>query len=312
MRKLIWGSTIAGVATASSFLSLAYYACSYPDTAVGRGMFAVADVSLAIHPLHGMYNTTQVPPSDRAGGAEECIPEDPKPVVEEKVQNLGGEIARVQENIGIEADIVIPEENLAQGTQAAQGGEAGVDAEVASELPAGNGPLPMPKCQEGAEQAAKPPRMPYADEGVERTADAKKKAEPSKEEQATVFEAWKSLFESGESKSSNTEVLPYPMEEEEAEPKCEEDPHRHEQFSGSARTTCPYTGKSYPSVPSKSAGKEESSEEPPAQPRKSRAFQNDKTKAKDDVPHAAGVDTMEFRKSDAGQNLNDYGPGPIH
>ncbi len=309
MRKLIWCGIGAGVVAASGFLSLAYYACSYPDTSVARGMFAVAEVSLAIHPLNGMYNTTQVPPSDRAGGSEECVPEDPKPVPVEPVKLVDERPAPIQSKNENEADIVIPEDDLLPGVQVAQGGES-ADRDNVRELPAASGSIPMPKCEDDDERPMTPPRMPYADEASKPIANAKKPESP-KEKDTSVFEAWRSLFETGESKSNSVEMLPLPTEEEQSEPKCEEDSHRHEQYPGCPRTTCPYTGKSYPApAPSKSSGAEESSEEPPAHPKQSRAFQNDKQKG--DVPHPAGVDTMEFRKSDDGQNLNEYGPNPIH
>jgi hypothetical protein len=71
----------------------------------------------------------------------------------------------------------------------------------------------------------------------------------------------------------------------EEEPACQEDPHRHEHYP-----VCPYSGRSYcPTVPARTppAPQEEPSETYP------------KNQADPESPAQPGVDTMEYRPSDA-------------
>lgn len=319
MRKLLWCCSAAALLTAGGFLSLTYYACRHPDSMLGRGMFAIAEASISMQPMSGLVslvartNPPNAPEQEAGGLAEECVPEDPRPIAleEEKIPNALVKPIEPKEEIEF-AEIRVPEEDVPPGERVVQAVPATIDMEGVQELPASLCPIVMPSCQEGEEQSMTPPRMPYADEEVEKPIHSAKKPDQSHEESETgVFEAWKKALESGEEKSFTVEVLPAPTEEDEPqdEPKCEEDIHRHEQYPGCPRVTCPYTGKSYPmNVPSKNAGKEESSEEPMEHLQKPQSHKG--VKSDDDAPHAAGVDTMEFRKSDAG--LNEYGPGPVH
>jgi hypothetical protein len=307
MRKLIWCGSIAGVVAASGFLSLCYYACRHPDSIVGRGMCAIADASISMQPLSGLASLVVKPnpAHETNGSAEECVPDDPQPVAVEKVEMRLE--ATIERNFEVEEEIVIPEAEVPNKAKIAQVVDAMIDDNL-RELPAANGQVIMPPCRDGDAEPMPPPRMPLADEVVEKPTEAKKPTEAPEKSEDGVFAAWKKLFETGEEKPNTAETLPYPTEEE-SEPKCEEDSHRHEQYPGCPRVTCPYTGKSYPTNPAKSAGKEESSEEPKERPHhKPHSYKIDKDK--DDFPHPMGVDTMEFRKSDAG--LNEYGPGPIH
>ena len=309
MRKLLWCCSAASVLAAGGFLSLTYYACRNPDSMLGRGMYAVAEASISMQPMSGLASLVAQAnrhnaPVEAGGSVEECVPEDPQPVAIE--------VAEIPKN-EIEAEIIIHEGDPMPCEQVVQAASATIDMDGVQELPAANCPIVMPSCQDGNEQPMTPPRMPLADEGVDKPVAAKeKKADKSHEEsEAGVFEAWKKVFESGAEKSSTAEMLPAPTEEEEpqAEPKCEEDCHRHEQYPGCPHVTCPYTGKSYPScTPSKNTGKEESSEEPMEHPKKPHTGKS--STDKDDGPHPAGVDTMEYRKSDAG--LNEYDPGRVH
>ena len=172
----------------------------------------------------------------------------------------------------------------------------------------------MPYCQDDGEEPITPPIMPNADGGEAKPAgvNEKKTHASSEDSENTDFTEWRKLFEAEtkKEKSPTAEELPAPTEEEEpqAEPKCQEDSHLHEHYPGCPRVTCPYTGKSYPACePAKKPGSEESSEEPPHD-KKPHHGKGRKNKA--ECPCEPSVDTMEYRKSDAG--LNEYGPGPLH
>src|SRR5262249_49475069 len=97
-------------------------------------------------------------------------------------------------------------------------------------------------------------------------------------------------------------------EKPQAEPKCQEDSHLHEHYPGCPRVTSPYTSKSNRSyTPTRKSGTEEASEEPPPEGKKTPRVKVGKTK-EEELPEPK-IDTMEYRKSDAG--LNEYGPGPL-
>src|SRR6185437_10336493 len=122
-------------------------------------------------------------------------------------------------------------------------------------------PVFMPYCSDDAETVTKP-KMPS-------TEAEEKQADHSEESDDSASKAWMKLFEDADqkSKSAPAEELPAPTEEAQTEPKCQEDSHLHEHYSGCPHMTCPYTGKSYPSYdPSMKSGQEEVSEEPPMPP----------------------------------------------
>jgi hypothetical protein len=189
------------------------------------------------------------------------------------------------------------------------------------EIPPNGCPIIMPHCQDDDEVPAMPPRMPYAEENEQKSAqaDAKKTEGGMGEEANTLFKEWTKLFEEGkEDKSESVEELPPPVEEKpQSEPKCQEDSHRHEHYAGCPRTTCPYCGKNGMEQHSKRTwdidpkmkkkGQEESSEEPPQPAKKPQPSKDGKSK--NELLPTQGVDTMEYRPSDGG--LNEYGPGPI-
>jgi hypothetical protein len=165
----------------------------------------------------------------------------------------------------------------------------------------------MPYCTDEDDPMPKP-CMPYAD------GEEKKQADDSAKSEDGAFQEWMKFFKAAdeEKKDAPAEELPPPTEEPQVEPKCQEDPHIHEHYSGCPHTTCPYTGRSYPScTPATKSGQEETSEEPVQKPKKhgKKAKPGKGCKSKDDCPRTEGVDTMEYRKSDGG--LNEYGPGPL-
>jgi hypothetical protein len=189
------------------------------------------------------------------------------------------------------------------------------------EIPPNGCPIIMPRCHDDDELPVTPPKMPHADEKVQKPAqtDAKKTDSDIGEGAYSLFKEWMKVFAEGkEDKSGTVEELPPPAEEEpQAEPKCQEDSHLHEHYSGCPRVTCPYSGKYEmqkqdkrtwdidPKI--KKRGKEECGEES-SQPGKKPQPGKD-GKSKDQPVRTQGVDTMEYRPSDGG--LNEYGPSPI-
>lgn len=294
MRKVIWCCSVAGVLSAVGFLSLAYYACRCPDSLVGRSMQVIAEASVAMQPLNGITSLarhssqTNTADSETAGSVEECIPDDPQPIAPEPT----GKVVTL-DKIEVEAaPIVIGEEESMPREEAAPVVVAPLDGSKPKGCP-----IIMPYCQDDGDKPI-----------VLGTGDEKSSSEDA---EGATFKEWMKLFNtSKKDKSSPTEELPAPVEEPEpqAEPKCQEDIHLHEHYPGCPRVTCPYTGKSERScTPVRKSGTEEASEEPPHEKKKLPRLKVGKT-GEDELP-APNVDTMEYRKSDAG--LNEYGPGPL-
>lgn len=302
MRKLIWCCSAAGLLATGGFLSLSYYAYRCPCSLVGRSMKVLAQASVVIQPLSGLtslavrVSQANAPAHDSAGSTEECIPDDPQPLVPEPAQRQEEIVARIEPATEREmkeldaAPIVIGEEDPMPRQEAEDAGPASNDvaAMQRQEIPPKDCPVFMPYCRDDDEESETPPKMPRAEAGA--------KTEHSD------FREWMELFEEKKvAESSSVEELPAPKEwDPNAEPKCQEDSHLHEHYPGCPRTTCPY-------CPTKKGG-EESSEEP-QQPTKNPKSSKD-GKDKEQRPRTQGVDTMEYRKSDAG--LDEYGPGPIH
>jgi hypothetical protein len=294
-------------------------------------MQAIAKASVAMQPLNGLTSlvvrTSQARTSavEASISIEESIPEDPQPIAPEPALDAGEKIAQVEpaaeREIGAEADpIVINEDDPMPRAAMAPIAPATIDMPVVQgqEIPPNGCPIVMPLCQDDDEMPVMPPKMPYAEDNDPKVVkvEAKKTSGSSEETEESVFKEWMKLFkdEGKENKSSAAEELPPPTEEEpQAESKCQEDSHLHEQYPGCPRTTCPYSGKNVLEKAYKRAweidpklkkkGKEESSEEPPQSEKK-------KQSGKEQPLKTQGVDTMEYRPSDGG--LNEYGPGPIH
>jgi hypothetical protein len=348
MRKLIWCCSTAGVLAAASFLSIGSYAYLHPESSVGHALVTVARASVAMQPLTGLASLalratrSESPTCATAGSAEECVPADPQPVAVEQGEKIAeADDLVVPGEAGVDAaPIVINEIEAMPAEDVVQAVPATIDMNgvQGQNMPPNGCPIFMPYCQvetlhdgtsltngcpifmpycQDDEQQATPPAMPYADGDEAKPAkqDEPKADETGEESEQNVFKAWKKIFESGqENKANAVEELPPPTEEpSEAEPKCEEDPHRHEHYSGCPHTTCPYTGKSYPSYePLRKSGREESSEEPveKAKPHGTKPHSGDTGKSNEQCPRTQGVDTMEYRSSDGG--LNEYGPNPLH
>jgi len=327
MGKVIWCSLAAGVLAAGSLLSLTYYACCCPDSVVGRSMQVIAEASVAMQPLTGLTSMamrthhTSAQATETASPPDECIPDDPQPVAMEK-QEAAAQAQQEERFIsGLHkaepdvAPIVIHENEPMPLEEGRLAPPAAIvlnerhfeTAEMqGQEVPPKGGPTPMPYCRDDEDEPATPPKMPRAegDAGTEQN----------------VFQAWIDLFKEGnKEKAPEVEELPPPVEEEpQVEPKCQEDSHLHEQYPGCPRTSCPFSGKDrmeryYKRVwdldsKLKKKGSEESSEEPPHSGEK--PHQSKDCKDKEECPRTKGVDTMEYRKSDAG--LDEYGPGPVH
>jgi hypothetical protein len=316
MGKVFWCFTGAGALLAGVLLSASYYASANPETTLGHCINTVATASVALEPITALasraanvshHAVSLEETTTAADSSEECIPEDPQPVAVEPAVPVAEAIdlsdlkAAVQEAEQRPAPIVISEDEPIQRVEEAETPsaieiQAGQGAAIADE----RCPMVMPYCTD--DDPSPRPNMPYADAET-RQADG---SEASEEES---FKAWMKLFKepASESKPSASEELPVPVEDIQAEPKCQEDCHRHEHFSGCPHMTCPFTGKTYPcDPPSNKAGKEETSEEPEMQPRKHGKIVPSN---KDRRLPTEGVDTMEYRPSDGG--LNEFGPGPF-
>jgi hypothetical protein len=305
MRKLIWCCLAAGVLAAGGFLSLAYYACCCPGSLVGRSMQVIAEASIALQPLSGLLSMSahagqaNTAAHESSPPSEECIPDEPQPVAPEPKEEEAVAVQKEAEcwsphesesdAVAI-APIVINEDDPMPHEEAAPAVPASLEeaGEMRrQEVPPKGCPIVMPYCRDDEDEAAPPPAMPRAEAG--------------EDSEHTVFKAWMELFEEskedGKDITPTVEQLPPPTEAvPQTGPKCQEDSHLHEHYPGCPRTTCPYRSK----------GKEESSEEPP-HPRKKPSHDKD---MEEECPRTKGVDTMEYRKSDAG--LNEYGPGPLH
>jgi hypothetical protein len=311
MRKLLWCCSVAGLLALGGMFSVSYYGYCNPDSMVGHCVITAASTSIALQPVssvvamvarasqHAMNGQET---AAAVGGNEECIPEEPQPVAPEEidiqaVREAGNDVQPEAAPIVIHEEEPLPQEVQPQvpATVDIAGLSNGPD------VPDNVCPLVMPYCSDDeAEQPAVKPVMPLAQD------DEQKPAVEESEDQG--FKEWMKLFEEKESKSSPAEALPAPREEPQAEPKCQEDTHLHEHYSGCPHVTCPYTGKSYPTCPpATKSGKEESSEEPAIHHRVRK--HSLKEKSKDSCPHTDGVDTMEYRPSDGG--LNEYGRGPL-
>ena len=333
MRKLIWCCSAVGVLAAGGFLSLIYYSCRCPDSVVGRSMQVIAEASVAMQPLSGLTSlamrTSQADAqaNETPGSIEECIPEDPQPVAPEPVpapEPILAQLRPADEREMEAAPIVIHEDDSLPHEVMVPIAPVGIDLPVVQgqEIPPNGCPIIMPRCQDDGELPVTPPKMLYAEENEQKSAKVDAvKTESSEKEDNTLFKEWMKIWglEDGkEDKSATVEELPPPVEEEpQAQPKCQEDSHLHEHYSGCPRVTCPYSGKGEmekhdkrtwdidPKM--KKKGKEECSEEPPQPGKKPQPGKDGKKK--DEPVRTQGVDTMEYRPSDGG--LNEYGPGPI-
>jgi hypothetical protein len=302
MRKLLWCCSAAGMLAAGGLFAAMYFACRCPDSTIGRFVYTAATVTFTLHPIRGLAsladsaNRDATLSEDMGGSIEECIPADPQPIQPEQAAEKI--VAAAVETLPPEpAAIVIPEDESSPRTEVAETPPSTIDITgfQGQETLDRTCPMVMPYCVDDDEPIPQP-RMPYADAG-------KKQADGSEASEDEEFKAWMKLFDEGskEKEAIEVEELPQPQEEPKSDSKCEEDIHRHEQYPGCPRVTCPYTGKSYPvRAPLKKRGKEESSEEPGG---------SKLPGAKESIPRTQGVDTMEYRPSDGG--LNEYGRGPL-
>jgi hypothetical protein len=294
-------------------------------------------------------NPANTPPQETAGSNEECIPDEPRPIAPQRKEEVnlpsrpldevqagdGGKAlppasTRPLDEVQAEAaPIVIREEDPMPAEPLPP--PAGIEIPAMQGVASGC-PIVMPYCQDDGEPPITPPIMPHAEGDDDQPAAAnEKKPGDAEDSENKDFKEWMKLFEeeNKKDKAPAAEELPPPTEEGEkdkssraeelppatedvgpqAEPKCQEDRHLHEHYSGCPRVTCPYTGKSYPVCkPAKKTGTEESSEEPPQQDKN--PHHGKRGTEKEECPCVPGVDTMEYRKSDGG--LNEFGPGPLH
>jgi hypothetical protein len=286
MRKLFWCCTAAGVAAAGGVFAAARYTCCHPESAVARGV-AVA--------CTGAPQLPEIPTPYPACPAEEC----------------DGDGAVTKADTPAPAPIVIHEDDpteaqcpydhgpgemchhavLCPPAQADKADLSGPTTAAYGDEHFPGCPMVMPYCTEEEAPPHEVLGMPCpADEAVE---DA-------------FFSFWMGWFRM--TGPVTIETAEPPLDET---PKCEEDRHYYEHFSG-----CPYLGpckpadhRSGPSVrpPLKGKGQDDCCE-PPQALRIHKAHYNGPPLPGEDCPKHPEVDTMEYRRSDGG--LNEFGPGP--
>jgi hypothetical protein len=318
MRKLFWCCTAAGVLAAGGVYTAARYACCHPDTVVG-GLAATTATSAVLH-LLGRRTSQET--AAQTCPADLCIPDEPRPIDPPATADAGwaNEWEHARPLYG-SAPIVIHDDDppaaesndgpdyakhcpghYTTGTLCPPAivGAAGVSEaspptdndETATVCPA-----VMPYCTDDEAPAAGVPAMPPAEED-----------KGAAEMHAEWFRFWMGFFhESGPAKGTTETAVPPAGDT----PKCQEDPHYHEHYSG-----VPYTGgiQPAPSYQAKSTspntakkpGQEECSE--PATPKKHKAnYPGGKCGKTDECPAHPEIDTMEYRRSDG--RLDEYGPG---
>jgi hypothetical protein len=314
MRKLLWCCSAAGVLAGAGLFTATFFACRNPESVVGRCVGAAAGTSVLVEPMARAaavlakvtHQVVAAPETSSAiGSVEECVPPDPQPIEPEPMAEPAeaGVIEMPQNELPPEAAPIVIHEEDPMPHEGVEAVPSTIDINGMQEpLPPSACPMVMPYCTDDDEgEVAPKPSMPYADEGETKRADGS-------EETDDGYKAWKKLFEgAGQESRSEGEELPAPAADIPGEPKCQEDCHRHEHYSGCPYVTCPYTGKSYPLCgPAPKPGKEEPSEEPAPRPNKPGKKHG---KGDKDRPRTEGVDTMEYRPSDG--KLNEYGPGPF-
>lgn len=296
-------------------------------------MQLIAEASVAMQPLNGLSSlatrTHQATGNAESHGNDEGIPADPQPLAPEPLPSPTQQVAHLEplsEKEWEAAPIVIHEDDPMPGDLIAPTGPTRRESAIVSgqEIPPNGCPILMPLCQDEDEFPATPPRMPYAKENERKPAHsrAKMSSGSSEEAETSAFKEWMKFFkkekETKEEKLPSEEELPPPTEEEpKSDGKCQEDSHRHEQYPGCPRVTCPFGGydtreqyfkRAWDFDPKMSKkGKEEASEEPP---QSGKMPNSHKERTDKEAPmRTKGVDTMEYRPSDGG--LHEYGPGQI-
>lgn len=288
MRKLIWCGSAAGLLVIGGMIAVSYYAGCHPNSTVGRCIRAAASATLVIQPAAHFGTTPQ-------GSTIHAIPADPQPIVPPQTMEPAeagvADNPEPEENHDLSPIIIKEEELLPANEELNKGPTAEIPTlnERNFEVPASAAPMHMPYCTDDDEATAK--------KEDQATNPLKASAEES-------FKEWMKMYKGAEEANdaaAKEEIPDLPQ----TGPKCQEDIHRHEQYSGCPHTTGPCKGKSGSSGTYKS-GREESSEAPKKRRKKpSSGKECEKSKS---CPHPQGVDTMEYRKSDG--RLNEYGHGP--
>jgi hypothetical protein len=313
MRKLFWCCSAAGVLVVGGMFSVSYYASQNPESAMGHCLATAANTSIVIQPVVGLGSVVARAThhvrkphetENTTGSIEECVPAEPEPIEPEKT------------GVHVPPAIIIPEDDPPPREEDLVPPAVAEPPQLRDQDLADTAcPVVMPYCIDDDDPMLRP-TMPYA--------DGEKNANALKDSTDDAMKAWKEFFK-GESpvddSGSSEESKAPPAEKPSTEPKCQEDSHMHEHYPGCPSTTCPFTGKSYPS--GKSDKKfleqyhkrvwdfEETSEEPPQTPKEhgKKAAPGKGCDGKNSCPRTQGVDTMEYRRSDGG--LNEYGPGPF-
>jgi hypothetical protein len=290
MRKLIWCCTAAGVAAAGGLFMAARYTCCHPESLVGRGV-ATACMGAPILP--------EIPTPYSACPAESCENEEfpagaetpaPAPIVIHEDDPPMVERPQTQCPCNHGASEICHHAALCPPAQVDTSDLHGPTPAAYTDEHFPSCPTVMPYCTDEEESAPEELPMPRAaEEGLEHQ----------------VFSFWMGWF--GMTGPVISETSEPPMDDV---PRCEEDLHYFEHYSG-----VPYTGPCQPPCrkrpsparpPLKGKGEDDCCE-PPQALKIHKAHYNGPPRA-EDCPSHPEVDTMEYRRSDGG--LNEFGPGP--
>ena len=205
MRKMFWCYTAAGVLTAAVLLSASYYACSHPETTIGRCLTTAANASVAMQPATSIVSTIEktlhhvINPHETAttaGCSEECVPDDPQPIAPEPaVELIDAGVIEMPAHEGEEgpAPIIINEDEPIQRVEEA---ERRLRPSISTTCRARNRrrglSMVMPYCTD--EEPMSKPTMPYADGQT-------KQADGSETSDEGVFKAWMKLYQAPDPKS---------------------------------------------------------------------------------------------------------------
>jgi hypothetical protein len=285
MRKLFWCCTAAGVVAAGGVFTAAHYTCCHPESVVARGLAAACTGAPLLPEIPTPYSDCSAEECADAGCAPAADTPAPAPIVihEEDATDAacpydhGGEVCH--------------HAVLCPPARAQCADLSGPTPAVYEDEHSPLCPMVMPYCADEDESAPEVLPMPHEQQGQAALA---------------VFDFWMGWF--GMTGPVTSEASEPPADDG---PRCEEDRHYYEHFSG-----CPYTGpcqpvprkRAAPAVPPLKGKGEDDCCQPPQALKIHKALYNGPPRLGEDCPRHPEVDTMEYRRSDGG--LNEFGQGP--
>jgi hypothetical protein len=286
MRKLFWCCTAAGVVAAGGVFTAAHYTCCHPESVVARGLAAACTGAPLLPEIPTPYpdccaeecaDPAPAAPADTPAPAPIVINEDCAPLIPCPDEQGGGQVCH--------------HAALCPAARAESADLSGPTPAAYEDEHSPVCPMVMPYCTD--EDQSAPEVLPLPREQQDAAA-------------LGVFDFWMGWF--GITGPVTSETSEPPADDA---PRCEEDRHYYEHFSG-----CPYTGASQPArrkppapaaVPLKGKGEDDCCQ-PPQALKIYKALYNGPPRLGEDCPRHPEVDTMEYRRSDGG--LNEFGAGP--